>query len=170
MEAKLLSTATIGKTHGLEGYLRVYSLSGEYSHLKKLDSCIVSLPDGSEKSLEIEAIKSQGDLFLFKFKGYDAPEKARVLTRGVIMISRDKAPKLKKGEYYIADLYNMDVMSAGEKVGEVVSTAEGAQSLLLEVKSVRDGKIHIVPLLDVYVSSVDVKANTLELLVPELLD
>ena len=170
MEAKLLSTATIGKTHGLEGYLRVYSLSGEYSHLKKLDSCIVSLPDGSEKSLEIEAIKSQGDLFLFKFKGYDAPEKARVLTRGVIMISRDKAPKLKKGEYYIADLYNMDVMSAGEKVGEVVSTAEGAQSLLLEVKSVRDGKIHIVPLLDVYVSSVDVKANTLELLVSDLLD
>lgn len=170
MEAKLLSTATIGKTHGLEGYLRIYSLSGEYAHLKKLDSCIVSLPDGSEKSLEIEAIKSQGDLFLFKFKGYDAPEKARVLTRGVIMISRDKAPKLKKGEYYIADLYGMSVMSSGIKLGEVVSTAEGAQALLLEVKSMRDNKIHIVPLLDVYVSNVDVKANTLELLHPELLD
>ena len=105
-----------------------------------------------------------------KFKGFDAPEKARVLSRGIMMIPREKAPKLKKGEYYIADLYNMDVMSNGEKLGEVVSTSEGAQALLLEVRSIRDGKIHIVPLLDVYVSSVDVKANTLELLVPELLD
>ena len=170
MEAKLLSTATIGKTHGLEGFLRVYSLSGEVSHLKKLDSCIVSLPDGSEKCLEIEAIKSNGDLFLMKFKGYDAPETARALSKGVMKIPREKAPKLKKGEYYIADLYNMDVMSDGQKLGEIVSTAEGAQALLLEVRSIRDGKIHIVPLLDVYVGPVDVKANTLELLVPELLD
>ena len=36
MLAPLLATAKIGKTHGIDGFLRVYSLSGEYSHLKNL--------------------------------------------------------------------------------------------------------------------------------------
>ena len=41
---ELLSTATIGKTHGVEGFLRVYSLSGEYAHLKKLREAVAVLP------------------------------------------------------------------------------------------------------------------------------
>ena len=50
---ELLSTATIGKTHGVEGFLRVYSLSGEYAHLKKLREAVAVLPGGKEKLLSV---------------------------------------------------------------------------------------------------------------------
>ena len=36
MPASLLTAATIGRTHGLEGYLKIYSLSGEYDHLMRI--------------------------------------------------------------------------------------------------------------------------------------
>lgn len=169
MEAKLLSSATIGKTHGLEGFLRVYSLSGEYGHLKNLDKCDVRLPDGSDITLSVDSIRTQGGLFLMRFSGYDTPEKARKLSKGIIVIPRDKAPKLKKGEYYIADLYDMEVLVDGVPIGKVVSTIDGPQALLLEIMKYSDEKKYLVPLLPVYVSNVDVEKNTLKLLMPELL-
>lgn len=169
METQLLSTAKIGKTHGVEGFLRIYSLSGEYSHLKKLDSCIVRFPDGSENTLDVESIRIQGDLFLYRFKGYDSPEKARKLSNGIIMIPRQKAPKLEKGEYYVADLYGMDVISEGDRVGVVLSVSDGPQALLLEVERISDKKRFMVPLLDVYIANVDIKNNTLDLLMSELI-
>ena len=75
---ELLSTATIGRTHGVDGFLKVYSLSGEYAHLKKLKSAVAVLPDGKEKLLSVLQVRSQGDLFLMKFSGYETPESARM--------------------------------------------------------------------------------------------
>ena len=170
MEAKLLSTAKLGKTHGLDGYLRVYSLSGEYNHLKKLKECNVVLPDKSELSLSVDSISTQGELFLMRFSGYDTPEKARKLSKGIIRISRSNAPKLEKGEFYIADLYDMEVIHDGVSLGKVVATIDGPQALLLEILRYDNEKKYLVPLLPVYISNVNVKENTLELLMAELLD
>lgn len=169
MQAKLLSTAKIGKTHGLDGALRVYSLSGEYSHLKKLDKCVVCLSDGSEVTLDVDSVRVQGGLFLMSFVGYDTPEKARKLTKGIIKIERTKAPKLKRGEFYVADLYGMDVLVGNEVVGNVISTFDGPQAILLEVRSIQDQKNYLIPLLPVYISDVDIEKNTLKLLMPELM-
>ncbi len=170
MSSPLLSTATIGKTHGTEGYVRIYPFSGEYAHLEKLSECTVRLPDGEEKTIHIESTAKKGELFLMKFSEYPTPEKARNLTRSVILIPRENAPKLKKGEYYVADLYSMDVIYDGRKVGVVSYTMEGAQALLLAVRRTDNGKEYIVPNLPVYVSDVSVGNNSLVLLNPDLLD
>lgn len=170
MAAPLLVTAKIGKTHGTDGTVRVYSLSGEYSHIKKLDSCAVRLKDGEVLTLFIEKAFFSGEIFLVKFKGYDSPEKARFLSCGDILIDRDKAPKLKKGEYYVADLYNMDVICRGEKVAVVEYTAEGGQALLLCMKRMDNNKEYLVPLLPQYITDVSIDTNSLVLLYSELLD
>lgn len=170
MLALLLETATIGKTHGTDGFLRVYSLSGEYSHLKKLSSCVVRLFSGEELTVNIDSVQVKGELFLMRFSGYQTPEKARALSKATILIPRDKAPKLKKGEYYTADLYNMDVLVAGEKVGTVECTLEGGQAILLSVKRLDNGKTYLVPNLPVYIKNVDVENNSLDLIYPGLLE
>lgn len=170
MKANILSTAKIGKTHGLEGFLRIYSFSGEYNHLKKLEKCNVKLPDGISKALDIDSFRIQGDLYLIRFSGFDTPEKARNLSNGIIEIEREKAPKLKKGEYYVADLYQMEVFSCGKNIGKVIDTIDGPQAILLEILKYESGKTHLVPLLPVYISDVDVDGNKMNLLMPELLD
>lgn len=170
MKAMLLASAKVGKTHGVDGFLRVYSLSGEYKHLKKLTSCKLTTKDGRELTLEVESVKCSGELFLMRFKDYTTPEKARNLSQSIIYIPREAAPKLKKGEYYVADLYGMEVLVDGERVGVVEDTVEGAQALMLCVKKDSNGKIYYVPNLPVYVSSIDIDGNSLVLDAPFLLE
>lgn len=170
MLAPLLATAKIGKTHGLEGFLKVYSLSGNYEHLKRLKSCVAVLPTGEELTLLVDSVSQKGDSFFMRFSSYLSPEKARYLTNSIIKIDRSLAPKLGKGEFYIADLYNMDVLYNGEKVGVVEYTMEGGQALLLSVKRLDNGKSYLVPLLPVYVKDISVLSNTCNLVLPSLLD
>ena len=170
MKAMLLASAKIGKTHGVNGYLRLFSLSGEYSHLKKLTSCRVVTKEGRELFLDVDSILVSEGMFLIRFCGYESPEKARALSQGILYIPRDKAPKLKKGEYYVADLYNMEVLVEGNRVGVVEDTWEGDQALMLSVRKDSDQKVYVVPNLPVYVSSIDVDSNTLVLEAPYLLE
>ncbi len=170
MPAPLLATATVGKTHGTDGFVRVYPFSDEYAHLRKLTECTVRLPGGEELTLHVEGAEKKGELFLMKFTEYPTPEKARFLSKATILIERDKAPKLKKGEYYVADLYGMDVLYGERKVGKIEYTMEGAQALLLCVRRTDNGKEYLVPNLPVYVKDVDIMNNTLVLLNPELME
>ncbi len=170
MIAPLLECATVGKTHGTDGFVRVYSLSGEYSHLKKISSCLVRLPSGEELALTVCATQNKGDLFLIKFNEYPTPEKARFLAKSSILIRREDAPRLKKGEYYVADLYDMNVMYDGKKVGTVKCTAEGGQALLLVVVRTDNEKEYLVPNLPQFVRNISIQDNFLELVNPQLLD
>ncbi len=170
MAAPLLASATIGKTHGVEGFVRVYPLSGETAHLKKLKTCTVRTPAGEELSLSVEKTEDRGEYLLMRFTGYPTPEKARFLVKSTILIPRESAPKLKKGEYYVADLYGMDVVYHGSVIGKVEYTMDGAQSLLLCVRRLDNGKEYLVPLLPVYVTDVSVDNNSLELIYPELVE
>ena len=66
MKALLLASAKVGKTHGVDGFLRIYSLSGEYRHLKKLETCKVTTKDGRELSLVVDSVRVDGELFLMR--------------------------------------------------------------------------------------------------------
>ena len=170
MAAPLLASATIGKTHGVNGFVRVYSLSGEIAHIKKLKNCIVRTTAGEELSLSVDAVEEKDDYLLMRFSGYSTPEKARFLVKSVILIPRENAVKLKKGEYYVADLYGMDVIYDKRKVGIVEYTMEGAQSLLLSVRRLDNSREYLVPNLPVYVRNICVEDNSLELIYPELME
>ena len=105
-----------------------------------------------------------------RFNGFETPEKARNLSQSILYIPREAAPRLKKGEYYVADLYGMEVLCDQKRVGVVEDTVEGAQALMLVVRKDQDGKTYFVPNLPVYVSDIDIESNTLVLLAPFLLE
>ncbi len=106
-----------------------------------------------------------------KFKGIDSPEDARFISGWEILVPRDQASRLEEGEVYTADLQGMKLVYDNEEVAEVVSVMDGAQALLLEVKTPRNDKLHLVPYLKgVFVDDVDVEKGTIKLLRLELLD
>lgn len=168
MKASLLAAATIGRTHGLDGYLRLYPLSGEIEHLMKLEEAVIRLRDGSEKKVIAESIRMVSGDALIRFRGYDTPEKARVLAGGVLLIERSQAPELDEGEFYVADFYGLDLISDGVKAGTIEDTSEGAQAIMLHIRC-NDGRIRLVPYLPVFLSHPDFDKGTIELLMPELL-
>ena len=163
----LIATANVGSRHGLEGYLKVYSLSGEYDHLINLKKCVLRLRDGSEKEVSVESTKFSGPLFLMRFSLYDDPEKARVLSGSTIMVRREEAAKKEEGEIYVADLHGLSVTNDGKILGVVEATSDGAQALYLHVRT--ENGIRLVPYLPVYIGKVDLEKGTIEVKLTELL-
>ena len=157
MEKKtVLATATVGRPHGVEGFLRIYPLSGEYEHLLKLDEALLELKNKEKVKVTVKDVKMHQDALLMRFNEYADREKAKLLSGSLMYISRDKCPPLKKGEYYIADLYDAPLVFEGERVGTVVDTSEGAQALLLHVRT-EDGRIFLVPNMKPFIEKVDME-------------
>ncbi len=168
MNKDLLATAAIGKTHGVEGFLRLTPFSGEVKHLLALKECLLVTKEGKEIHVIIDEVRLHKDSVLMRFASYFTPEKARMLSGGVLYIKREEAPRLKKGEYYVADLFGLDLYSDGVKVGVVESISDGAQSLYLNVRT-EDGKLVIIPNMFPFVDKPDFEASRINLLMKELL-
>ncbi len=164
---EFLTTAVIRKPYGVKGDLKVRPFSDDISHFFKLKEVTVE-KDGIEKHLEIERVQDYQGEVLIKFKGLDNPEDAKLYSGFNVLVPRNLASGLKKGEVYTADLIGLVLMHNGEESGVVESLIEGAQALLLEVKCT-DGKYRLVPYLKgVFVGEADLEKGTLELLKKEL--
>ena len=135
-DKELLAVAKLGAPRGLNGFLKLHSYSGEYSHLKGL-ATILAAPDKKPELAKMMKIQSaeSGDWGLsFVFEGYDTPEKARALTGLELYLPRDRVSPLKSNEWYIHDLIGMKLMLDGLAVGEIMGVLDGGADPLLEVK------------------------------------
>jgi 16S rRNA processing protein RimM len=164
----LLATATIGAPFGINGELKVYPNNERHDYLKQLKVVTVQLSGGSVRQVEIIAFRVVGGQLLCQFRGYETPEKARELSRAILLVPRDQAYPLKKGEVYVADLIGCNLVYQGETLATVVATVDGPQALLLEAEG-KDGKRHLVPYLPVFVGPTNIQAKTIQLRVDWIL-
>jgi 16S rRNA processing protein RimM len=68
--------------------------------------------------MEIEGVKFFKQYVILKFKGYDSINDIEKYKNGKLLVTRDKAVKLAKDEYFIADLIGMQVVTdEGEDFG-----------------------------------------------------
>jgi 16S rRNA processing protein RimM len=153
-------------SHGLKGHLKVHSLSGEVDHFFGLEEVTIR-KNGRERIYAVEEFKLLGEILLMKLRGIDNPEDAKTLAAAEILVSRDLAAPLEDGEFYQADLVGCRVVHQGKDLGVVKSIFEGGAADLLEV--VTEAGIYMVPFQKHYIGTVDLKAKTLELLAPWLL-
>lgn len=164
----LLVTATIGATFGITGEVKLYPNNPSSSHLKKLKSVTLKSPNGTQKQANIVSMRSVGGQLVVKFEGIDAPEEARLLARSLVLVPREQAYRLKKGEIYAADLVGCTVSWQDQVLGKVVSLVEGPQALLLEVEK-SDGTKQFVPYMDPYIDGVEMEKKDIRLKVDWIL-
>lgn len=164
-----ISVARIGKTHGVKGFIKVVSFSGEYDHLFELREAAAVSKQGKEKPLRIEEVRPFGGQVLVKFAGFDSPEEARALSGCELVADSSFAAPLKGDEYYIKDLIGCTLYYQGEEKGKVLGVAETGQADLLEVKT-GEGVFRYVPLKSEYIGTVDTGKGSIELLVDWILE
>jgi 16S rRNA processing protein RimM len=137
-------TGILGSPFGLEGYIKVSSLSGETAHIVRLSRMTVRR-DGEEKTFDIERFEKKGGSLLVKFRGIDSPEAVKLLKGAEIVTDRENAAPLGPDEYYIADLRGIAVISPeGEDLGRVTDILEGGGGNLVEIK-LSSGEVRLVP-------------------------
>ena len=163
-----IAIGAVRTTHGVRGYLKVKSFSGETEHFFKLDT-VVLIKGNATRTFEVEAVKPNGDQVLLKLKGLDNPEDGKMYSGWEIWVPREKASALKENEFYQADLIGCCVFFNGSEIGKVKSLIEGGGGELLEVK-MKDDSEKLIPFNEVFVGSVDIKERKIELLEGWILD
>ena len=88
----MMATGRVQSAHGVKGYLKVESYSGEIRHLLKLHSLVLE-NNGKEETFEVEDSRKNGKKILLKLKGIDSPEEAKRLSNWVVWVARRKAAK-----------------------------------------------------------------------------
>lgn len=169
----MLITGFIRSSHGVDGYVKVESTSGEISHFADLSEVTLRFGDKehTEKRYEIEAVEGTPHCFLIKFRGIETLEQAKKIAGAEILVPRDKACPLEEGEYYVCDLVQCALVYKGTPVGTIIGVTEGGAGDLLEVALTEGSdvgntcvKTVMVPLRKEFVGKIDLKAQTVELM------
>jgi 16S rRNA processing protein RimM len=156
-----LSIGKIGSTHGVNGFLRINSFSGEYEHFFKLKKITLE-KDKKRIELGVEEVKKSGKNFLIKFDNIDNPEDAKKYINGIIWVSRSQASKLHKGEFYQSDLIGCNLIYNNDVLGSVIGIIEAGPSDLLEVK-LKNSQTRLIPFQHHFTGKIDLKEKTIEL-------
>jgi len=163
-----MQTIAAGASHGLKGYIRFISYSGDVKHIVKIGTVLLWRGERF-RELHVEDVGVSGKHHIIKFKEINTLEEAKELTHWEMWIARSDALPNEEDEYYYADIYGLVVLVKGEEKGTVTGIYDATPTGLLEVKKKR-GEISIVPFSKHYIGEVDLEAGTLELLEEGLLD
>lgn len=112
-----LQVGVITQTHGIKGEVKVFPTTDDANRFKKLKEVV--LDTGKERlNMEIESVKFFKKYVIVKFKGYDPINDVEKYKNAKLWITRDKAVKLAKDEYFVADLIGIQVVTDdGEAFG-----------------------------------------------------
>ncbi|MGN0481656.1 MAG: ribosome maturation factor RimM [Lachnospiraceae bacterium] len=145
MDNKKNSTLRVGQivtTHGIRGEVKVFPTTDDVSRFKKLKKCILDGRRGYV-DLEVESCKFFKNMVILKFKGYDDINQVLDFVKRDLLVTRDNAVKLAKGEYFICDLVGLkvvtdegrdfgilkDIMQTGANDVYVIETLDGREVL-----------------------------------------
>ncbi len=156
-----LAAGLIRGAHGLEGFVKVSSLSGEDAHFHRLSRCYLRR-EGQFVACEVEAVKGRGAELFLKLAGVSTPEQAAALRGAEIWVDRADASPLAEGEYYLADLCRCRLYRGQEELGRVVSVCEAGAGELLEVEAA-SGRRFLVPFSGSFLGQVDVAGGRIAL-------
>ncbi len=157
-----LQVGVITQTHGIRGEVKVFPTTDDAGRFKRLKE--VTLDTGRERlSLEIEGVKFFKQFVILKFRGFDSINDVEKYKQGKLLVTRDKAVRLDKDEYFVADMIGMKVVTdAGEDFGvlkEVLAT--GANDVY--VVSREDAADVLLPAIKECIRNVDVDRHVMEI-------
>lgn len=165
-----LQVGVIASTHGIRGEVKVFPTTDD---AKRFQNCKQLLLDtGKERmELEVEGIKYFKQFVILKFKGIDSINDVECYKGKSLLVTRENAVKLRKGEYFIADLIGLIVCNeAGEKIGVLEDVLQTGANDVYNIR-LSDGRELLLPAIRECVLEVDVENRWMKIHIMEgLLD
>ena len=163
---KWLVVGLITSCHGINGQIKVKSLSDFEERF--LEPGIRWLQKENEPPSKIEltsGFKLPGkETFIVKLKGINTRNKAEFLKKFKILVKTNELPKLKKGEFHLLELINLQVKTLENDelkvIGKVINL-ENEKNNLLVIELLKNQKNVLIPFVKKIVPLVDIKNNFL---------
>ncbi len=162
---ELFQVGAITQTHGIKGEVKVFPMTDDVSRFKNMKEILLDAGREGYINLEVESARPQKNLVILKFKGIDNINDVEKYKGKGLYVTKENRVKLKKDEYFIADLIGLDVYTDNNsdivfgQVTDVIST--GANDVYEIMCS--DGKEVLIPAIKECIKSVDVEAGRIDI-------
>ena len=157
--ADKITVGVIVSPHGLKGEIKVYPTTDDAKRFKKLSQVFLG-PGEDMPSLNIGGVRFSGKFVILKFEGFDRIEDVEGFKGKALLIDRKDAVKLKKDEYFVADLIGLEVINDdGEHLGEIRDVIRTGANDVYVVR--KDGKDLLLPAIKDCVLAVDLEKKLL---------
>ena len=156
----------ITSSHGINGHLKVKSLSDfEERFLKPGIRWLQKENEPPSKIELISGFKQPGkETFIVKFQGINTRNHSEQLKKYKILVKADTLPKLKKEEFHLLELINLEVKTLEndelKTIGKVI-TLENEKNNFIVVELFQNQKKVFIPFVKEIVPLVDIKNNFL---------
>lgn len=166
----LLKVGIISSTHGIRGEVKVFPTTDDPERFKKLKNIL--LDSGKEKrNLKIQSVKFFKQFVILKFEEIDDINDVEKYKGSGLYVTRDQAVKLKKDEYFIADLIGLTVIAEEEKLEGTLKDVMETGANDVYVIELTDGRELLLPAIKECVLSVDIEKGEMKIrLLDGLLD
>ena len=161
-----LTVGLITSCHGINGQVKVKSLSDfEERFIKPGFRWLQKENEPPSKIELISGFKQPGkETFIIKLQGIDTRNNAEQLKQFKILVKANKLPKLKKEEFHLLELINLEVKTLENNelktIGKVIHL-ENEKNNLLIVELFKNQKKVFIPFVKEIVPLVNIKKNFL---------
>ena len=163
--------AEVARPHGVRGELRLKLFNKDSDVLLQQDEVLVRLADGESHEVSVDTARRADDAILMKLFSVDDRDRADELRGALICAKREAFPPLGDGEFYVCDAKGAQVVTCdGVAVGTVKDVQNYPTVDALVVKAADGGKDWEIPLVDVFIASIDLGAGEIALRTLEGLD
>ena len=164
---KWLVVGLITSCHGINGQVKIKSLSDfDERFLKPGTRWLQKEDEQPPTKIELSSgFKQPGkETFIIKFKGINTRNQAEQLKKYKILVKTTTLPELKKEEFHLLQLINLQVKSLENNelkiIGKVINL-ENEKNNLLVIELLKNKKRVLVPFVEQIVPLVDIKNNFL---------
>ena len=163
---KWLVVGLITSCHGIKGQVKIKSLSDFEERFLKPGIRWLQKADEAPSKIRLDSgIKQPGkETFIVKFKGINTRDQAEKLKKFKILVTASKLPELKKEEFHLFELMNLQVKTQENEelkiIGKVINL-ENEKNNLLVIELFENQKKVLIPFVEEIVPLVDIKNNFL---------
>ena len=161
-----LEVGLITSCHGINGQVKVKSFSDFEERFIKPGMRWLQKENETPSEIKlISGFKQPGkENFIIKFQGINSRDHAEQLKKYKILVKTNKLPKLKKEEFHLLELINLQVKilenNELEIIGKVLNL-ENEKNNLLVIELFNNQKKVLIPFVKEIVPLVDIKNNFL---------
>jgi 16S rRNA processing protein RimM len=165
-----LELGRIGSPYGVKGWVHVQSFTDPPERLLKYRDWILQSARAEAAPMRVAEGRMQGAGIVARFEGIDDRDRAARLLGATIRVERSALPKLRKREFYQADLIGLNVSNVeGVALGTVAHFVETPGGTVMVVRP-GAGTEHWVPATREHLRKVDLAAGQVTVDWPTELD
>lgn len=158
---ELLQVGAITSTHGIKGEVKVFPTTDDPNRFKVLKNVILDT-DKELIELEITGVKFFKQFVILKFKGINDINDIEKYKGKKLLVTRENAVELEEGEYFIADLIGLKVVTdEDEEFGELTDVLQTGANDVYEVKMI-NGKEVLIPAIKDCILDVNIKEGVMK--------